>query len=105
MFHTVALLLFLLAPLSLPGSGPMQAQSLKDDDFAEFEDEDLEEFDFEVNEIDDEDCEWPQRHQVDLACEMCVLCSHQLLRRERMGKVRMMNLMMKEILTIWMDHW
>lgn len=57
--RVVAALLLLLAPLQLLeglGSGPVSAQAYKDDDFAEFEDEDME-FDFEVSDSVDEDCE------------------------------------------------
>ncbi len=51
------LALLLLTPLHGPGSGPHLVQSLKDDDFAEFEEDDSE-FDFEVaDEEEEEDCE------------------------------------------------
>ena len=49
-----AVLLILLSPLHFRGSGPAPVQCLKDDDFAEFEDDDLE-FDFEVNVEGEED--------------------------------------------------
>lgn len=55
LLRLAAVSLLLLAPLHFQGGGPVPAQSLKDDDFAEFEDDDLE-FDFEVS--DDEDCKW-----------------------------------------------
>lgn len=56
----VAVLLLLLAPLRLhtgAGGGPLTVQAAKDDDFAEFEeDDDSEEFDFGVSDEAEEDC-------------------------------------------------
>ena len=54
----VAVVLVLLAPLQVkvgPGGGSLLAQSAKDDEFAEFED-DSDEFDFEVSDEVDDEC-------------------------------------------------
>lgn len=51
-----SVLLLLLSPIHFHGSGPVPAKCLRDDDFAEFDDDDLEEFDFEVTVEGEEDC-------------------------------------------------
>ena len=53
-----AVVFLVLAGLLGPRSGPLPAQSARDDDFAEFEDDDSE-FDFEVLDEEEEDeCEY-----------------------------------------------
>ena len=73
MFLRVSMaLLLLLGPLSGPGSGPGSAYSIKDDDFAEFEDDDSE-FDFDVADEEDEGLE-------DCKCHVIVpALAHELL--------------------------
>ena len=64
LIHLIATWLFLLAPLRLhtDAGGLLVAEAAKDDDFAEFEeDDDSEEFDFGVSDdLDDDECEFSE---------------------------------------------
>ena len=75
LFHLAAVSLLLLAPLSLhrgPGGRSLTAECAKDDDFAEFEEDDSEEFDFGVSDEGlDEDGEC---FDAPLVCTVCGGC-------------------------------